>query len=352
MKNLCRLAMLLTVAGVHSIAIADDSIVLERYVAIDNVCAWPNLTRLPDGTIIATIFNQPSHGSLPGDVECWASSDGRLWQRRGTPAAHDPHTNRMNVAAGLAGNGDLLVLASGWSDVQQPERPKQAAFRDAILRAWVCRSSDGARTWTVGRDFPPPAEGMTEFIPFGDIQRAGNGSLRVSVYAADAATRKKHQAWMLRSEDDGRTWAVHSQISGQHNETTVLPLADGAWLAAARYRATDLFRSTDDGRTWQGPTTVTKPSQINGHLLRLADGSILLSFGDRIKDEYGVHAAVSTDEGATWSEPVRIARTTSWDCGYPSSAELADGTIVTAYYAKSSVDHHRYHMAVAIWRRP
>ena len=31
----------------------------ERYIGVDNVCAWPNLTSMPDGAIIATIFNQP-----------------------------------------------------------------------------------------------------------------------------------------------------------------------------------------------------------------------------------------------------------------------------------------------------
>lgn len=30
---------------------------MERYVAIDNVCAWPNLTRLPGQSIVAMIFN-------------------------------------------------------------------------------------------------------------------------------------------------------------------------------------------------------------------------------------------------------------------------------------------------------
>ena len=33
--------------------------VTERFVAVDNVCAWPNLTLAPDGTLIATIFNRP-----------------------------------------------------------------------------------------------------------------------------------------------------------------------------------------------------------------------------------------------------------------------------------------------------
>ena len=31
---------------------------MERYIAIDNVCAWPNLTKMPDGAIIATISTQ------------------------------------------------------------------------------------------------------------------------------------------------------------------------------------------------------------------------------------------------------------------------------------------------------
>ncbi len=34
---------------------------MERYVAIDNVCAWPNLTLMPQGTLLAIIFSQPAH---------------------------------------------------------------------------------------------------------------------------------------------------------------------------------------------------------------------------------------------------------------------------------------------------
>ena len=53
---------------------------MERFIAVDNVCAWPNLTLMPDGAIVATIFNQPTHLRWPGDVECWASTDeGHTW---------------------------------------------------------------------------------------------------------------------------------------------------------------------------------------------------------------------------------------------------------------------------------
>lgn len=43
----------------------------ERYVAIDNIGAWPNLTLMPDGEIAAVVFNQPCHGTWEGESECW-----------------------------------------------------------------------------------------------------------------------------------------------------------------------------------------------------------------------------------------------------------------------------------------
>ena len=123
-------------------------------VAVRNVCAWPNLTVLRDGTIIAVFHNQPSHGGREGDVDCWASCDGLTWEKRSTVTRHEPNTIRMNHAAGLARNGDLVVLCSGWTNTKQPERPKQAAFRDAVLSAWILRSADGGRhdVWQGGRD--------------------------------------------------------------------------------------------------------------------------------------------------------------------------------------------------------
>ena len=131
---------------------------MERYVAIDNVCAWPNLTKLPDGTVAAVIFNQPSHGSVAGDVHCWASEDrGQTWQRRGTVAPHEPNTNRMNVAVGLASDGHLVAVCSGWSN-RYPPGQSGGAFRAEILDPWVCRSADGGRTWTIDKTtFPPRA---------------------------------------------------------------------------------------------------------------------------------------------------------------------------------------------------
>ena len=112
---------------------------MERYVAIDNVCAWPNLTQLKDGSLTATIFNRPHHGKGEGDVELWASSDGgHFWKLRGTVTSHKPGTVRMNVAAGRAHDGSLVVLNSGWGGPN---------MRGRILDPLVSRSSDGGKTW-------------------------------------------------------------------------------------------------------------------------------------------------------------------------------------------------------------
>lgn len=335
--------------------------VISRYVAIDNVCAWPNLTTLPDGTIIATIHNQPSHGGMEGQVECWASQDGQFWERRGFPAPNEPHTVRLNVAVGIGKNGDLIVLCSGWTDVKQSMRPKQDAFRDTNLMIWVCRSSDGGRTWSQVKEFPAPREGRSHYMPFGPIVTGADGALHVSGYNGELAEPTKsfrvkpegYSSWHFRSEDDGRTWNRVAMVGPVHNETTLLRLEGQKWLAAARSTsALDLFTSADDGVTWQGPQRVTEKKQYPAHLLRLTDGRLLMAYGNRAPGQFGVMAKLSTDEGRTWGEPIRLAKTLIWDGGYPSSVQRPDGKIVTAYYTKQAENHERYHMAVAIWELP
>jgi len=319
------------------------------------VCAWPNLTLMPDGTIIAIIHNQPSHGGMEGEIECWASKDGERWKKRGNPAPHDPNTVRMNHAAGLARNGDLIVLCSGWTNIKQPQRPKQAAFRDDILRSWVCRSSDGGKTWSQIKTFPAREAGWSEHIPFGDIFVAKDGSLRTSTYQGRFIDETKStktnswRSWQFRSDDDGKTWRAVNVIGPRHNETSLFYAGGKRWLAAARIDAVELFASDDDVKTWSGPRRVTKRNEINGHLARLKDGRLLLTYGNRIKDRYGVLAKLSSDEGKTWSRPIRVAKTLHGDCGYPSSVQRKDGKIVTAYYAKKSSLLDHYYMGVVIW---
>ena len=57
-----------------------------------------------------------------------------------------------------------------------------------------------------------------------------------------------------------------------------------------------------------------------------------MSYGYRRKP-YGNRCRVSCDEGESWSEPIIISDDGPLtDLGYTSTAELADGTLVTVWY--------------------
>jgi len=315
---------------------------MDRFIAVDNVCAWPNLTHMPNGDIIATIFNQPCHGRWEGDVECWASTDGGVfWQRRGVPAPHEPETNRMNVAAGLARNGDLIVIASGWGG---------EGFRGYTLPCWVCRSADGGSTWERSETFPPPP-GAEKIVPFGDIVHLADGSLGVSGYSrVPGEGDKRFGCWFLRSRDDGETWGEHAQIAEMHNETALLTTDGNRILAAARKSTLDLYISDDGGATWTDKGPVTGSAQYPGHILQLADGRLVLTYGIRYRGLYGVGARLGEADGETWYAPMFLVNCqNAVDGGYPASVQLEDGTIVTAYYASGVPEHMRYHMGVVRW---
>ena len=317
-------------------------------VAVDNACGWPNLTLLPDGTIIVVLFNQPSHAGIEGDLDCWASEDGGgTWQKRGTPAPHEPNTNRLNFAVGLAGNGDLITICSGWSHKYAPgKRPKNVP-PSRILPPWLSRSSDGGHSWTIDKEGLPktmPGGGVPN--AFGNLRTGADGTLRVAMSNRKAGS----PAYVYRSRDDGRTWGepVPLNASGAPTETPLLHLGKGKWLAVGRTNGLQLFVSGDDGRSWTLRGPLTGPGKHPGHFLRLEDGTILLSYGNRNGDRKGVEVIRNRDEGKTWSEPLRVV---DWygDGGYPSSVQRADGQVVTAYYASRIDGHDRYHVGVVIW---
>ena len=325
---------------------------MERFVAIDNVCAWPNLTKMPDGAIVATIFNQPTHGLWEGGVDCWASEDdGKTWARRGTVAEQEPTTSRMNVAAGLARNGDLLALVSGRSN-RSPVGIETSGHDGEALAPWLCRSRDGGHTWTHAELPAPPDIPDWPATPFGDIVQLPDGELGVCTYTLITVT--EHSAYFLTSADDGRTWSYRATIDPVNaNETAPLLLPSGRLLAASRSEFKNyirLYGSDDVGASWEymGPLTLTM--QIPGHLMLLKDGRLLLSFGIRNTGFRGVGARISDDGGESWWETrFLVDLEEALDVGYPSSVQTTDGTIVTAYYCSGVPSHTRFHMGVVRW---
>ena len=84
-------------------------------VIATNACGWPNLVKLPSGRILCTYFNAPSHGLPEGDLVCSISDrKGNGWKKLSTVAGRPKGGNRMHLAVGIAGNGELLCFSGGF----------------------------------------------------------------------------------------------------------------------------------------------------------------------------------------------------------------------------------------------
>lgn len=312
-----------------------------RLVAIDNVCAWPNVTVLRDGSLVAIVFNQPNHGFTEGDVECWGSADGRFWKYLSTVTRHAPETVRMNHGAGLNADGDLVVLCNGWDKIA----PRRNAESRTIQTVGAI-SRDGGKTWEQLGPVMPAVEGLSWHVPFGDIQSAANGDLVAGTYAFSKP--KSGNIYAARSQDGGRSWKHFAPIAqDRHVEAALLHLGGGRWLAASRrFESLDLeiFVSDDDAFSWRAVTSLDVKPVSSAHLLKLSDGRVLLTYGKRAAGDRGIDARTSADGGRTWTAPQRLVALDTGDCGYPAAVELPGGRIVVSYYADGIPAHQRYHM--------
>lgn len=333
-------------------------------VGIDNMGLWPNLTKLPNGEIAAAIYNHPSHGyGSNSDVELWISNDGgHRWSYRSQITDHpeEPNGIRMNHAVGLNAKGELIAIVSGYREGQKlPYLPLQR-----------CISSDHGKSWR--RDHL-----NIDMIPHGDIFQLPNGQLGCAMYVKTRTMPRHRRAAIFFSDDQGMTWKNQKPIANADmGETHVILQKNGNLLAVGRTSCMDrmdgalphgageiFLKSTDEGETWSKPKLLSPQGQENAHLLELSDGRLLCSFTSRIPGLFGVVLRMSSNGGGKWSLPVVLLSSPArdWgktDCGYPSSIQLDDGTIVTAYYfgpkkpewaAHTLPWHQRYHMGVARW---
>jgi len=313
-----------------------------RIVAIDNVCAWPNLQQLRDGSIVAVVFNQPNHGHTQGDVDAWHSADGRFWNRLGSVTRHEPQTVRMNHGVGLNRDGHLIVLCNGWDKIA----PRRSAESRPIVTVGAI-SRDGGKSWEQLGPVLPAVPGLSYHVPFGDILTAANGDLVAGTYAF---SRPKGNVYAVRSRDGGRTWTHFAPIAqDRHVEAAIVHLGGGKWVAASRrfeFLDLEVFVSDDDAFTWKPAGILDIKPVSSAHLLKLSDGRLLLTYGKRADADRGIDARISKDGGRTWGPVQRLVALANRDCGYPDAIEFPGGRILLAYYVDGIPEHQRYHMGV------
>lgn len=140
-----------------------------------------------------------------------------------------------------------------------------------------------------------------------------------------------------------------------HDETALAERSDGTLLAfmraeGAKTHALELSESRDGGQSWSEPRRLLQPGQWPFDAARLSSGRLLLVFGER-RGPYGVRALVSDDGGKTWDDKrqhLLALDCQNSDCGYPSTVQLDDGTVVTIYYAVGTAALPHIEQAISV----
>lgn len=226
-------------------------------------------------------------------------------------------------------SGELLcVFYAGYGHVSDPREGLPNGARIAM-----CRSHDDGQTWS-------PAEVVAD-TPIDDrdpsIVALPNGELLVVFMTYDSKrTQGTHQAFSVRSSDDGKTWTRPEPIDTPFTQLEAIStpprlMPDGRLLLtpygnhtgdSRGYKHAAVLESRDLGRTWKTLAEVKskQPFAVGGKQKNLPT---LLLEPDlvRLNDDWllmlcrpAMVQTESRDGGHTWSEPREMG--ISGDCPY------------------------------------
>jgi hypothetical protein len=315
---------------------------------------WPTLIRRRNGQLVVVCSGGREEHVCPfGRVDLYVSNDdGATWSW--PRAILDGDIDDRDAGILETAKGSLLVTtftslayeptferaeregkwpAERLAKWRAARQRLSADERKAQLGQWVLRSSDGGKTWA------PPVSSIVN-SPHGPAQLSDGRIL----YAGKELWTGERRNGVSVSSDDGETWSWLSSIptrpgdkASEYHEFHLVEAKSGRLIVHIRNHnkpnagETLQTESVDGGKTWSEPRAIGVWG-LPSHLLRLADGRLLMTYGYR-RAPFGNQARISADEGATWSQAMTISGDgIKGDLGYPSTAEFPDGTLITVWY--------------------
>lgn len=315
---------------------------------------WPTLARRKNGELLLVCSGgREAHVCPFGRVELMTSKNGgQSWSFPRTlldSAIDDRDAGVLETAkgtllvttftslayesvlkTGIAGGKWSAEKLARWQAVQARTTAEE---RQADLGVWMIRSTDGGLTWS-------PRYRVPVNSPHGPIQLR-DGRL---LYPGKDLWGTGTKIGVSESKDDGVTWQWLADIQPregdrhtEYHELHGVETEKGKLIVQIRNHnqqnagETLQTESTDGGKTWSSPRAIGVWG-LPSHLLRLKDGRLLMSYGHR-RPPFGNQVRVSEDDGATWSAAIILSSDgAGGDLGYPSTAELDDGSLVTVWY--------------------
>ncbi len=324
---------------------------------------WPTVCKGEGETLYAAASVRTEHIDIYGAVGFTKSLDGgKTWDS--LRIVKDTPLDDRDAGIIYLGDGHLMVTwfthdaykyrdGGIYGGYRARSTAEQLAAVDARLDAltaeqakegsYVMHSYDDGATWGEPIAIPITA-------PHGATRSQDGSTL---FYAgvkkgAAGASLKAGCVYVYQSTDQGLTWSLMSSISypksangesiNDVSEPYILQLQDGSFLVGLRYNPSGMgvFCSRSaDGSEWTPFEQIDNLQGAPPHFLQLKSGVIVLTYSYRIGSKCGVRARLSYDNGVTWSHEIILEiadQKSNSDLGYPSTVELEDGTLMTAYY--------------------
>ncbi len=338
---------------------------------------WPTVARMDDGTLLVVSSGLRAEHVCPfGKTVLHVSRDqGRTW----SPPRVIQDSPIDDRDAGIVNLGGTSLLASffrsdtrmyakdGWIPAAERESwPKVFAdWNDeqvtALMGSWTSVSDDGGETWSEARRAPVST-------PHGPIRLADGDLLYLGKPYASWKDMEVGQITAARSGDRGKTWrgvglvpVAPRTTAADYHEPHLVELPSGRLIAAIRVEERSgtsgmppftvmQTESADGGVTWSVPRWVGF-SGSPPHLVRHSSGALVMTYGYREKP-FGQRVAISRDEGKSWQgDWILRGDGPDGDLGYPSTVELADGSLLTVCYQRAA-PNEKCSLLFSKWKLP
>jgi sialidase-1 len=313
---------------------------------------WVSFRRAGGFSLEALRRGKYDHVDKGARIAVTRSLDGGVtWETARIMAPFDPECGEQDPSITELRDGNMMinffrwrvVPAEGKGRLGYPARQQYDGSWSDVEGPWIIRSFDSGATWEpepVRVDSSPlPRAGTSD-----SVLELPDATLLMGIYGADYGS-SVCRAYVVRSTDGGAIWGSPALVARDpggrtsYEEPALVRRRDGAILAILRsgepgdYQYLHQAISRDGGRTWNDLHR-TPMWGHPAHVLALADGRLVCTYGYR-RPPFGVRACISDDGGRSWAigqEVILRDDGGTRDLGYPSTAELPDGTLVTVYY--------------------
>jgi sialidase-1 len=343
----------------------------------EHACNQGSIVALEDGRMLLG-FNQErgrEHADSGQSCVMYSEDGGRSWGDPAVVIPHTEHTGNWDCAFAELTSGDILMhtrlcsfmaptALTGHSDQTIGPPPGRAERLKRQTGYALTRSTDGGRTWrppTPVNTAPMADSGTGPYIVGGSgaghILELPDGGLLMPLHGSltrewPTRTGETIRSFALRSDDGGENWEYWATVA--FDPAHILDFVEPGMTQLHSGRLVCLMRtqvrpgrfdnlwcvhSDDDGASWSRPQR-TSLWGFPADVIQLQDGRVLAVYGYR-RAPWGVRAAISED-GVTWHVDDELvlreggAAPTDfhqyWHIGYPSVAQLTDGTVVVAYH--------------------